>query len=235
MSQKQQELAHIILRDPSVESLSSFIGVDGTNTVMNSGRIQVNLKPLSVRKQGVMEIIRRLQEQVAGVEGMRLYLQPVQDLTVESRVSRTQYQYTLSDPDSNELNQWTERFVARLKEFPEIRDVATDLQSRGAATALVIDRLTASRLGISAQLIDETLYDAFGQRQVVTLFTQLNQYHLILEALPEFQKEPGNLNNIYIRSNFVPPVSTSSTTGTIVSATTPFSGGAVPLSTFRAF
>ena len=200
MSQRQQELARVILKDPAVESLSSFIGVDGTNTTLNSGRIQINLKPLEERKINASDVIRRLQPELDKVDGITLYMQPVQDLTVEDRVSRTLFQYTLEDPDANELNRWTQRFVDKLKQLPELRDVATDQQTSGLAASLVIDRQTASRLGISPQMIDQTLYDAFGQRQVSTLYTQLNQYHVVLETMPEFQKDPAKLQDIYVRS-----------------------------------
>jgi multidrug efflux pump len=200
MSERQQALCKVILQDPAVESLSSFIGVDGTNTTLNSGRILINLKPLNQRGINATEVIRRLQPQVAKVDGVMLYMQPVQDLTVEDRVSRTQYQYTLEDPDLNELNDWTAKLVAKLQQIPELRDVATDQQNNGLASELVIDRITASRLGITPSVIDQTLYDGFGQRQVSTLYTQLNQYHLILETLPEFQKNPSKLHDIYVRS-----------------------------------
>ncbi len=200
MAQRQQRLASIILQDPAVDNLSSFIGVDGTNTTLNSGRILINLKPLEERKVSASDVIRRLQDKLEGVDDITLYMQPVQDLTVEDRVSRTQFQYTLEDPNQTELNTWTARLVARMKQLPELRDVATDQQTAGLAATLVIDRLTASRMGISPQLIDQTLYDAFGQRQVTTLYTQLNQYHVVLEALPSFQTNPDKLHNIYVRS-----------------------------------
>ncbi len=207
MAERQQALAKIILQDPAVDNLSSFIGVDGTNTTLNSGRLLINLKPLEARKINASDVIRRLQPQIAKVDGITLYMQPVQDLTVEDRVSRTQYQYTLEDPDQNELNSWTTKFVAKLQALPELRDVATDQQTQGLSAMLVIDRTTASRLGISPQMIDETLYDAFGQRQVSTLYTQLNQYHVILETLPDFQRNPNKLQDIYVRS------ATAATTG----------------------
>src|SRR6202041_2769886 len=200
MSLRQQSLAKVILKDPAVESLSSFIGVDGTNTTLNSGRIQINLKPLEERKINASDVIRRLQPELDKVDGITLYMQPVQDLTVEDRVSRTQFQYTLEDPDASELNRWTQRFVDKLKQLPELRDVATDQQTSGLAASLVIDRQTASRLGISPQMMDRTLYDAFGQRQVSTLYTQLNQYHVVLETMPDFQKDPAKLQDIYVRS-----------------------------------
>jgi multidrug efflux pump len=200
MAQKQQQLSAIILKDPAVDSLSSFIGIDGTNTTLNSGRILINLKPLDERGINASEVIRRLQPELEKVDGITLYMQPVQDLTVEDRVSRTQYQYTLEDPDLNELNDWTAKLVAKLKAIPELRDVATDQQTGGLAAALVIDRVTASRMGITPSAIDQTLYDGFGQRQVTTLYTQLNQYHVILETMPDFQKNPSKLQDIYVRS-----------------------------------
>ncbi len=172
MATKQQELARIILQDPAVESLSSFIGADGINTTMNSGRISINLKPLDERHISAADVIRRLQTNLGGVQGMHLYMQPVQDITVDDRVSRTQYQYTLEDPDFNELNEWTDKFVAELKKLPELEDVATDQQTGGRALSLNIDRVTASRLGIAPTTIDNTLYDAYGQRQISTLYTQ---------------------------------------------------------------
>ena len=214
MAQKQQALAQVILKDPAIESLSSFIGVDGTNTTLNSGRILINLKPLGERKVNATDVMDRLQPELAKVDGITLYMQPVQDLTVDDRVSRTQYQYTLEDADANELNTWTARFVDQLKTLPQLQDVATDQQTGGAQTTLVIDRVTASRLGITPQVIDQTLYDAFGQRQISTLFTQSNQYHVILETMPEFQKNPAKLQDIYVRST---------------------SGGAIPLSAFTHF
>jgi len=201
MSQRQQELAEVILKDEDVESLSSFIGVDGTNTTPNSGRIQINLKPRDERKSTASEIIRRLQPEVAKVAGITLYLQPVQDLTVEDRVSRTQYQYSMEDADAQELATIAPRLVEKLKALPEMRDVASDQQNSGLEANLVIDRDTASRLGILPQAIDDTLYDAFGQRQVSTIFTQLNQYHVVLEVNPQFQQGPDALNHVYVKSS----------------------------------
>jgi multidrug efflux pump len=201
MAQKQQELAKVILDDPGVESLSSFIGADGTNTTVNSGRMSINLKPLGTRKASATAIIGRLAPKLAQVEGIQLFMEPVQNITVDDRVSRTQYQYTLEDPDIDELNLWTSRFVAKLKELPELTSVATDQQDGGLAENLVIDRLTASRLGISPSTIDNTLYDAFGQRQVNTMYTQVNQYHVILESSPRFQLNPAALSRLYIQSN----------------------------------
>jgi multidrug efflux pump len=201
MAERQRELGRLILRDPAVESLSSFIGADGTNTTLNSGRMSINLKPLEVRRISASDVIRRLHKSLEPVQGITLYMQPVQNITVDDRVSRTQYQYTLEDPDASELNLWTDRFVGSLKQLPELADVATDRQNGGLAASLVIDRVTASRLGIAPSTIDNTLYDAFGQRQINTLYTQLNQYHVILEALPWFQRDPRMLQKMYIQSN----------------------------------
>jgi multidrug efflux pump len=201
MAEKQQELAKVILADPAVESLSSFIGADGTNTTTNSGRMSINLKPLDQRSLSASDVVRRLKSKLDQVQGIELFMQPVQNITVDDRVSRTQYQYTLEDPDPNELNDWTNRFVSRLKQLPELEDVATDQQTGGLAVSLVIDRVTASRLGIAASTIDNTLYDAFGQRQINTMYTQVNQYHVVLESQPQFQLDPNKLNHLYIQSN----------------------------------
>ena len=202
MAARQQELAKTILADPAVESLSSFIGADGTNTTTNSGRISINLKPLDQRnKMNASDIIRRLKSKLDQVQGIELFMQPVQNISVDDRVSRTQYQYTLEDPDANELNDWTNRFVSRLRQLPELEDVATDQQMGGLAVSLVIDRVTASRLGIAPTTIDNTLYDAFGQRQISTMYTQVNQYHVVLESQPQFQLDPNKLDRLYIQSN----------------------------------
>ncbi len=200
MAERQQALGRAIVQDPAVESLSSFIGVDGTNTTLNSGRIQINLKPLAERKVSASEVIRRLQPRLARVEGITLYLQPVQDLTVEDRVSRTQYQYSLEDPNADELNHWAPKLVDALRALPGVVDVSSDQQDKGLQASLQIDRSTASRLGINTQLIDDTLYDAFGQRQVSTIFTQLNQYHVVLEVKPPFRQHPSGLQAVYLRS-----------------------------------
>jgi len=201
MTIKQQELANVILQDPAVASISSFIGADGTNTTLNSGRISINLKGLEDRDVNASDVIRRLQSKLGSVSGIAMYMQPVQDITVDDRVSRTQYQYTLEDPDANELNDWANRLVQKLQQLPQLEDVATDQQTGGRAVSLAIDRITASRMGIAPSTIDSTLYDAFGQRQISTMYTQLNQYHVILEAQPQFQLDPSNLSNIYIQSN----------------------------------
>ena len=214
MVERQQALAAAILADPAVASLSSFIGVDGINTTLNSGRVQINLKPFGKRRDSAQDVIVRLQQAVTAVDGITLYLQPMQDLTVEDRVSRTQYQYTLEDADPKELSRWGPALVEELQKLPGLRDVSSDQQDQGLASLLVIDRSTASRLGITPQLIVDTLYDAFGQRQVSTMFTQLNQYRVVLEVMPEFQSGPHALQFLDIRS---------------------LTGGQVPLSVFTQF
>jgi len=201
MEQKQQQLATIILQDPAVESLSSFIGADGTNTTLNSGRLSINLKPLNLRDRSAADVIRRLQQSLKQVSGIELYMCPVQNITVDDRVSRTQYQYTLEDPDPNELNLWTGQLVDKMKQLPQLADLATDQQTGGLTVSLVIDRVTASRLGIAPSTIDSTLYDAYGQRQISTMYTQLNQYHVILETAPNSQLSPGKLQDLYIQTN----------------------------------
>ena len=205
MAELQQKLAAAILKDPAVDSLSSFIGVDGTNTTLNSGRIQINLKPLKDRKN-VVDVIRTLQNDVKDIDGTSLYMQPVQDITVEDIVSRTQYQYSLQDPNADELASYVGKFVDKLKQRPELIDVATDQQNQGHRAQLDFDRQTAARLGVNTQNIDDLLYDSFGQRQISTLFTQLNQYHVILEVDPKFKTGPDNLNDIYLHSGSGPPV-----------------------------
>ncbi len=210
MAKRQIALNHAILQDPAVAGLSSFIGIDGTNSTINSGRIQINLKPHEERHMSASDVIRRLQPELDKVPGITLYMQPVQDLTVETRVSRTQYQYSLEDPDIKELNEWAPKFVRKLQSLPQLRDVASDQQTEGLQMKLIIDRDLASRLGITPQMIDDALYNAFGQRQVSIMFTQLNQYRLVLEVKPGFKNDPRDLSEIYIR----PP-----------------SGGTVPLST----
>jgi multidrug efflux pump len=201
MAQKQRELTRLVLQDPAVESVSSFIGADGTNTTLNSGRLSINLKPLDQRGISAEQVIRRLQKSLPQVQGITLFMQPVQNITVDDRVSRTQYQFSLEDPDPNELNDWTNKFVEKLKGLKEITDVATDQQTGGLATSLIIDRVTASRLGIAPTTIDNTLYDAFGQRQINTMYTQLNQYHVVLEVNPQFQRDPDKLHKMYIQAN----------------------------------
>jgi multidrug efflux pump len=204
MEQRQQDIAKVLLADPAVAGISSFIGADGTNTTLNSGRVQINLKPLGggkdERSLSATEVIDRLGPKLEKVAGIKLYMQPVQDLTVDDMVSRTEYQYTLEDPNQAELNQVATQLVARLKKLPELADVVTDQQLGAAAEQVEIDRATASRFGVTPSTIDNTLYDAFGQRQINTMYTQVNQYHVILETDPQFQKDPHKLNDIYVQA-----------------------------------
>jgi len=212
MGTLQQALGKIILKDPAVESLSSFIGIDGTNTTLNSGRILINLKPLDEREITASEVIRRLQPELAQVPGITLFMQPVQDITVEDRVSRTQFQYTLEDPNTDELYAFAPRMLRRLQQSPLLRDVASDQEEGGLCTNLVFDRSTAYRFGISPSTIDQTLYDAYGQREVSTIYTQLNQYHVVLEVDPSYMKNPLDLRDLFIRTN---GASTTGSTGLI--------------------
>jgi len=199
MAEAQRELAKVILEDKAVESLSSFIVVDGINTTMSSGRLLINLKPFSRRDETVSEIIGRLRKKLANVSRAAVYLQPVQDLTVDARVSRTQYQFSLGSPDAHELDKWAPRVTNALAGVPEILDVNSDQESVGLTSSIVIDRTTAARLGITPQLVDDTLYDAFGQRQVSIIFTQSNQYRVVLEVKPDFRRSPQSLSQIYLR------------------------------------
>jgi len=198
MSNRQQALNKIILQDPDVESISSFIGIDGTNTTLNSGRIQINLKPEDQRNSNAQEVINRIQDHVKNVEGISLFMQAVQDLTIETRVSRTQYQFTVEDADSKMVNLYTPKLVERLSRAPQLRDVASDVQDKGLQVTLDLDRPTAGRMGITPYSMDMSIYSAFGQRQVSTVYTQTNQYRVILEMDPKFQKGPETLDNLYI-------------------------------------
>jgi multidrug efflux pump len=217
MAQLQQRLAATILKNPAVESLSSFIGVDGTNTTLNSGRIQINLKPFGDR-DSASTVIRELQSAASQVDGISLYMQPVQDISVADLVSRTEFQFSMQDPNQAELASYAADFVARLQKLPELEDVASDLQNGGRQVSLQIDRPTASRLGLTPQNIDDALYDGFGQRQVSTLFTQLNQYHLIMEVQPEFQSNPAHLGDVYLNPASGAPVPLSAITKVTQSA-----------------
>jgi multidrug efflux pump len=239
MATHQQALVDVILKDPAVESLSSFIGIDGTNTTLNSGRIQINLRPLAQRDANASDVIRRLQPELAKVDGISLFMQPVQDLTVEDRVSRTEFQYSLEDADAKELAYWTPRFIDKLRSLPDVRDVASDQLNQGLLATLTIDRDTASRLGVLPADIDNTLYDAFGQRLVSTIFTQLNQYHVVLEVDPQFQQDPDALKHIYVKSSSGGQQA-SSGSGTNISSTqqaaiTAAPSPQVPLSAFTRF
>jgi multidrug efflux pump len=206
MAERQQALARVVLEDPAVASLSSFIGVDGINTTLNSGRMLINLKPLESRDARAVDVIRRLQSRIANVEGITLYMQPVQDLTIETRVSRTQYQFTLESANPDDLGTWVPRLVDRLRELPELADVASDLMDQGLQAYVEIDRSTASRLGVTTAAIDNALYNAFGQRLVSTIYTQSNQYRVVLEVQPNFQGGPAALNEIYVMSSAGEPV-----------------------------
>ena len=201
MAERQQALAKVILRDPAVESLSSFIGVDGTNATMNSGRMLINLKPLAERRIHASDVIRRLQTELEKVPGVTLYMQPVQDLTVEDRVSRTQYQFTLEAADPKLLSEWVPKLMERMRALPELADVAADLQDQGLQAFVQIDRDSAGRLGITPAAVDAALYNAFGQRLVSTIFTQASQYRVVLEVKPEFQRGPDALKDIYVTSS----------------------------------
>ena len=200
MVTRQQQVAGAILKDPAVESLSSFIGVDGVNTTINSGRLLINLKPLSERDQGVdaTTVINRLQQSLRSVEGMDVYLQPVQDLTIEDNVSRTQYQFTLGSPKPEDIQEWAPKLVDKLRTLPQLKDVASDLQNQGLRVYIDIDRDNAARLGVTTNAIDQALYDAYGQRLVSTIFTQSNQYRVVLEVHPDFRQNPEQLNGIYV-------------------------------------
>ncbi len=211
MVKEQEKLAKIILQDPAVLNLSSFIGVDGINTTLNSGRFLITLKPLNQRDAGATDVIRRLMPQLEKIPGTKLFMQSVQDLTIDARVSRTQFQYSLGSPNFDAVIKWTNTFVAKLRHIPLLQDVTSDIQNEGLQTNITIDRETASRFGISTQLIDDTLYDAFGQRLISTLYTQSNQYYAVMDAFPSLSKGPDALKNIYIQSTL---------------------GGAVPLSAF---
>ena len=209
MMERQEALARVLLDDPDVATVASFIGADGTNATTNSGRFSVALAPRSKRKSSATEIIRRLQPKLAGVQGVTLYLQSVQDLQIDNRLSRTQYQYTLEDADPAELSEWAPKVLEKLRALPQLTDVASDQQDGGLQLQLTIDRDTAGRLGVSPQAIDDTLYDAFGQRQVSIIFTQLNLYRVILEVRPEDAKNADALSRIYVRSATGDPVALS--------------------------
>jgi multidrug efflux pump len=211
MSVSQQALAKVILTDPAVDNVTSFIGIDGINTTLNTGRFQITLKPLGERDASASEVIRRLQPKLDQIPGVTLYMQALQDITIDNRVSRNQYQYSVGSSDNAEVVTWTNRLLEKLKNVPSIERVTSDLQNFGLQSHLTIDRDTAARLGISIQLIDNILYDAFGQRQISTLFTQRNQYHVVLEAAPTVQHHSRDLSDIYINTR---------------------TGGTVPLSAF---
>ena len=209
MADLQNQLAEAILKDPDVDNLSSFIGVDGTNQTLNAGRFLISLKPHDDRNLSAAAIIRRLEQEVAGVAGITLYMQPVQDLTIDSTISRAPYHFVLEDANASEFNTWVPGLVQRLSQLPQLTDVASDLQQQGLAVDLVIDRATASRFGITPATVDNALYDAFGQRIVSTIYTQSNQYRVILEIDPNLQKSLTGLSSLYL------PSSSSSTNGQV--------------------
>ena len=210
MKRHQEELSDIVQADPAVDSIAMFIG--GGGTALNSGRMYVTLKPHEERTANAQQIIARLRPKLEKVEGARLYMQASQDVRLGGRATRTQFEFTLQDANLDELNEWAPKILAAMQKLPQLRDVATDQQTQGTTLTLTIDRDTASRYGIQPQLIDDTLYDAFGQRQVTQYFTQLNSYHVILEILPELQGKLDTLNKLYIKS--------------------PLTGDEVPLSVF---
>jgi multidrug efflux pump len=201
MAERQQQLASLILKDPDVDSLSSFIGVDGTNTTLNSGRILINLKPHDARKSDIGAVMQRIKNSTASLTGISLYMQPVQDLTIEGTVSRTQYQFILQDADPVQLNEWTPKLVDRLNQLPELADVTSDISAQGLSVFVEIDRDQAARFGITPATIDNALYDSYGQRIVSTIFTNSNQYRVILEADPSLQASLQSLSDIYLPSS----------------------------------
>lgn len=201
MVERQKALSAVLMEDNAIDNIASFIGIDGTNVTLNSGRLQITLKPLNQRDRSASEIIQQLQSKVNTVPGITLYMQPLQDLTIDDRVSRTQYQYSLSGANLNDVVKYSDLFVNKLKTLSELRDVASDQMNNGLQTKVIIDRDTASRLGITFDLIDNTLYDSFGQRQVSTMFTQFNQYYVVLEVLPQLQKMATAIDNIYLPSS----------------------------------
>jgi len=233
MAERQQALADVVLKDPAVESLTSFIGVDGTNTSLNSGRMLINLKPHGTRPSA-SDVIRRLEPELTQVPGISLYMQPVQDLTIDDQVSRTQYQFTLQTPDTQALATWVPKLVDRLSKESSLADVTSDQQNEGLQAFIDIDRDAAGRLGVTPATIDSALYSAYGQRLVSTIFTQSNQYRVVLEVKPEFQKGPISLNDLYVTANTSTTSTTSSTSGSTGAATTTTSVATrqVPLSTF---
>ena len=210
MAERQQVAVKTILQDPDVSSVSSFIGIDGVNETVNTGRIQVALKPHGQRRAEISEVLQRLQDQLQLVAGLQFYLQPVQDLTVEDRVSRTQYQLTLESVDPELLSVWVPKLVDALRNKPELADVIDDMQEDGLNTFIDIDRDAAARLGVSAAAIDDALYDAFGQRQISTVFTQSNQYRVVIEVPEQFRRDPASLSTVYVKSTTGKPIALTS-------------------------
>lgn len=210
MARRQQEAVELILQDPDVASVASFIGVDGTNTTLNTGRMQIALKPLDERSETVHTVIERLSARMARLPDLQVFMQPVQDLTIDDRISRTQYQLSLSDPDLQQLQTWTPRMVQAMRQLPELRDVVDDLQDRGLETRLLVDRDAATRLGVTQASIDDALYDAFGQRLISTIFTQSTQYRVVLEVASQFRQDPQALGSLYVKTAEGAPVPLSS-------------------------
>jgi hydrophobe/amphiphile efflux-1 (HAE1) family protein len=225
MAQRQQAIAAEVMKDPDVTAVDSFVGTGTVNTTPNSGRLYINLKPRDQRTANSDEIIERLKARVAGVHGITLYMQSAQDIQIDNRLSRTQYQYTLQDANVAELGQWVPKLVAELKQQPELADVATDQQNAGLQALVKIDRDAAARLGVSMQAIDDTLYDAFGQRQIATIYTQLNQYHVILGVDPAFQKDKNGLDKIYVQATNGSVSNGTQLSNGVVASTTPTSNG----------
>ncbi len=209
MADRQQAIANAVLTDPAVDTLSSFIGVDGSNMTLNNGRLLITLKPLDQRSENVTQVIRRLQRETAGVKGISLYMQPVQDLTIDLTVSRAQYHFVLESANGSQLVTWVPKVVSKLQTLPELANVASDMQNEGRAVDITIDRMTASRFGITPATVDNALYDAFGQRIISTIYTQSNQYRVIMEATPDLQHALNSLNTLYL------PSSTSTTNGQV--------------------
>lgn len=234
MAERQKALAQVVLEDPAVENLSSFIGIDGINSTLNSGRILITLKPLEERS-GAMEVIHRIQSNLQKVVGATLYMQPVQDLTIDTVVSRTQYQYSISAPDASQVKKWSELMLDKMRRLSILQDVTTDQQNQGLVSLITVDRDMASRLGITMQMIDDTLYDSFGQRQISIMFTQSNQYRVVLEVLPWLQHANSAFRNLYINSsvtNSINPHSNASDAFVSNSNNSITSSGSVPFSTF---
>src|SRR5690606_34265599 len=198
MAKRHAAAGDRILQDPDVQAVSSFIGIDGNNATLNTGTMQIALKPLSERSATAVEVIERLNERLAPLSDIQVFMQPVQDLTVDDRVARAQYQMTLSDPDTAVLSEWTPKLIHALREIPELSEVTGNLQDRGLQTSLVIDRDAAARLGVTNAVIDDALYDAFGQRLISTIFTQSAQYRVVLEVAPQFRQDPQALDHIYV-------------------------------------
>jgi multidrug efflux pump len=233
MAERQQALARVVLKDPAVQSLSSFIGVDSQNATPNTGRMLIQLKPLAERDARAPEIIRRLQPALAAVPGARLYLQPVQDLTIEDRISRTQYQFTLEAADAKVLDQWVPHMVERMRALPQLADVASDYLVEGLQAFVEINRDTAGRLGVTSAAIDTALYNAFGQRLISTIFTQSNQYRVVLEVAPEFRRGPQAIENVYVTTSggTLVPLTTMATVRTASTPLTINHSGQFPVAT----